>query len=464
MLNRRQFMTLMSAAAAAASPKIRAQGKQLPNILFILADDLGYGDPSCFGQKKFTTPNIDLLAAEGIRFTDAYTGAAVCAPSRCSLMTGKNTGHARIRANKSKNGQRISLQPDDVTVAEVLKQAGYHTGIIGKWGIGEAGSWGVPNDKGFDEFLGFLNQDDALHYYPQIIWDNTEQYNPPGNQGDEHKDYAQKMFTNRAMSFIKRNQTHPFFLYLPYTIPHPDSELGRQTGNGYVVPSYGEYASKDWPDPEKGYVEMIRLLDDDIGTLMALLKKLGIDTNTLVIFASDNGSGVEGGHDPKFFDSNGGLRGVKAELYEGGIRTPSIARWTGRIRPGQVCSAPWAFCDFLPTAADLTGMPIPAGTDGQSIVPMLFDQGSAPPRKPLYWEGYDKGFSQAVRFGPWKALRKGSLDGPVELYNLEHDPNERDNIAASHSEQVVEAARIMAANHAESPDYSIKSTKRAPAA
>jgi arylsulfatase A-like enzyme len=345
-------------------------------------------------------------------------------------------------------------------VAEILKQAGYATGIVGKWGIGEAGTWGVPTDKGFDEFFGFLNQDDALHYYPQILWDNTGQYNPPGNQGAKRKDYAQNLFTDHAMSFIERNAARPFFLYLPYTIPHPDSELGRDTGDGYVVPTYGQFADRDWPTPEKGYAEMFRMLDDDVGKLMGLLKKLAIEMNTLVFFASDNGSGIEGGHDPKFFDSNGSLRGDKAELYEGGIRTPSIARWTGHIHSGQVSHAPWAFCDFLPTAADLAGLPMPEGTDGQSILPLLLDPATAPPRKPLYWESYDRGFSQAVRFDQWKAVRQG-FEGSIELYDLEHDPNEQDNIAATHPQQVNEAASIMAANHTDSPNYEDHGSRKA---
>ncbi|HWB84218.1 MAG TPA: arylsulfatase [Bryobacteraceae bacterium] len=449
MISRREFLGM---AGLAATALLRGADRPRPNIIFILADDLGYGDLSCFGQKMFATPNIDRLASEGMRFTNSYTGAAVCAPSRCCLMTGKHTGHSRIRANHGAGKRRISLQPDDVTVAEVLKQAGYRTGIMGKWGIGEAGTFGVPNDQGFDEWFGFLNQDQALHYYPNILWENDREVLPAGNQGAKRKDYAQKLFTDRALDFMKRNRDHPFFLYVPYTVPHPDSELGRDTGDGYVVPDYGPFAAKDWPKPEKGYAEMVHMLDTDVGKITSLVTQLGIESNTLMVFASDNGAGNEAGHHVRFFNSSPGMRGEKGELYEGGIRTPTIARWTGRIKPGQVNATPWAFWDFLPTAAELAGLPPPKDTDGISIVPHLFGQPAARTHEYLYWETYSHGFHQAARMGDWKALRHKNSNA-MELYNLATDLGESHSLASQHPEIVAKMKAVMAAAHTDSPDY-----------
>jgi arylsulfatase A-like enzyme len=444
--NRREFLALTVAAA------LSAQTASPPNILFILADDMGYGDLSCFGQKMFATPNIDTIARDGIRFTQAYAGAAICAPSRCCLMTGKHTGHSRIRDNYDKKGERVSLLPDDVTVAEVLKRAGYRTGLVGKWGIGEAGTFGIPNDKGFDEFFGFLNQEHAHDYYPEILWDNESEFLVRGNEGNRHRAYVQNLFTDRALDFIERNLSHPFFLYLAYTVPHASTEVGADTGDGYVVPQYGPFTSKSWPNPEKGYAEMIHLLDDDVGKLLASLKDLGIEQNTLLIFCSDNGGADDSGHRVDFFKSNGPLRGTKASLYEGGIRIPMSIRWPKKIHPGRTSDTPWAFYDVLPTLAEIAGVPVPKGLDGISVAPLLVETGSLKARDYLYWESYQKGFHQAIRSGDWKAIRTRN-SGVIELFNLRNDRSESQNLAAQHPDLAKKLANYMSAAHVDSSVY-----------
>lgn len=448
-INRREFLATLPAAfsraSAAAAPPL--------NLVLILADDLGYGDLGCYGQGLFETPNIDRMAAEGIRFTQAYAGASVCAPSRCCLMTGRHTGHATIRANRGVSG-RVPLRPDDITVAEMLKQAGYRTGIIGKWGLGEAGTHGIPNAQGFDEFFGFLNQDHALEYYPTHLWRNQSEFFPPGNQGGKRRQYVQELFTERAIGFLRENRSRPFFLYLAYTIPHASSELGRDTGDGFIVPDYGPYASRDWPRPEKGFAAMMRLLDADVGRILEELRALGIESNTLVLFSSDNGPALDGGHSPDFFRSHGGLRGRKGTLYEGGIRVPAIARWPGRIPPGRVSEQVWAFWDFLPTAAELAGLKPPAGIDGQSILSVL-PGADAQPRQMLYWEQPAKIFTQAVRLGDWKGIRTGGPDGTFELYDLREDPAEKHNRAREHPELVRRIADLMREQHSDNSDYPV---------
>jgi arylsulfatase A-like enzyme len=410
-----------------------------PNIIFIQADDLGYGDLSCYGQRKFKTPNIDRLAAEGMRFTQYYAGGTVCAPSRSALMTGQHTGHTRIRGNA-----RRPLLPEDVTVAEVLKAtpgAGYKTALIGKWGLGEAGTTGVPNRQGFDYFFGYLNQRHAHNYYPTFLWRNEERVKLRNVVPDEDEegsgnstnrvDYTHDLMAEEALKFIERNIGGPFFLYLAFTIPHANNEAKNK---GMEVPDLGEFASEDWPDQEKAKAAMITRMDRDVGRLMASLKKLGIDDNTLVFFTSDNGPHREGGADPDFFDSNGPLRGIKRDLYEGGIRVPMIARWPNRIKAGANSDHVWAHWDVLPTLAEIAGVNPPAHIDGISMLTVLLGR----PRRVhefLYWEFHERGFSQAVRMGDWKAVRK-SPDSPLELYDLKNDLGEQNDVAAKHPEVV----------------------------
>ncbi|HEO71540.1 MAG TPA: N-acetylgalactosamine-6-sulfatase [Candidatus Hydrogenedentes bacterium] len=408
-----------------------------PNIIFVLADDLGYGELGCYGQKVIRTPHLDQMAREGMRFTQCYAGSTVCAPSRCCLMTGLHTGHAFTRGNGSP-----PLPSEEVTVAELLKQAGYATAIIGKWGLGDEATTGIPNRQGFDYWFGYLNQRNAHNYYPAYLWRNEERFPLEGNvQHEKHanvaverEQYSHDLFTEQALDYITQHKDRLFFLYLAYTIPHANNERGRFDGDGMEIPDYGAYVGEDWPDPQKGHAAMISRLDADVGRLFERLEELGIDENTLVLFTSDNGPHKEGGADPAFFGSSGPLRGYKRDLYEGGIRVPGIARWPGRVKPGATSDHPWAFWDFLPTALDLAGAPIPDGIDGISFVPALLG-GDQSAHEYLYWEFHERGFTQAVRTGPWKAV-SNHPEKPLELYDLNTDIGETNDVAAENPEVV----------------------------
>ena len=425
-----------------------------PNIILILADDLGYGDLGSYGQKFFKTPNLDRMALEGTRFTEFYAGAPVCAPSRASLMTGLHQGHAYVRGNTDVNNQRVSLRPSDVTVAEVLKSAGYRTGIIGKWGLGEPDTAGVPNRKGFDYWFGYLNQNLAHNYYPDYLWRNEERVAIPKGT------YSHDLFTQEALDFIRREREHPFFLYLAYTIPHANNELTRKTGNGMEVPSDAPYSNERWPLQEKDYAAMIWRMDADIGKIFALLKELNLDGETLVIFTSDNGpqGKDEGGYDQTFFNSNGGLRGIKRELYEGGIREPLIVRWPGKVRAHEVSDHVWAQWDLLPTFADLAGVKPPVGIDGLSMLPALFGRRSSD-HEFLYWEFHEGGYAQAVRKGRWKAVRHGT-SGSIELYDLQTDLKESNDRAAKQPALIKRRAEIMKHEHVESEHWPVRGRAR----
>ncbi|NLH42483.1 MAG: arylsulfatase [Planctomycetes bacterium] len=418
------------------------------NVIFILADDLGYGDLGCYGQQAIQTPNLDRMAREGMIFTNHYAGSTVCAPSRCCLMTGLHSGHAFIRGN-----DRIPLRPSDVTVAELMKQAGYATGIIGKWGLGEPDTTGVPNRKGFDYWFGYLNQQHAHNYYPDYLWRNEEKVplankvEPVGAAGGvatTRVQYSHDLFAAEALKFLDRHRKQPFFLYLAFTIPHANNE---SKPDGMEVPSYGAYADRDWPNPQKGYAAMITRMDRDIGRLLDRLKALGLDGKTLVLFSSDNGPHREGGADPAFFRSSGGLRGDKRDLYEGGIRVPLIARWPGRIPAGSGSDHVCAFWDFLPTCCELAGVATPRKMDGLSYLPTLLGRSDEQQSHPyLYWEFHEQGKKQAVRMGNWKGVRLNvakAPNGPIELYDLAADPAERENIADRNPEVVSRIASIM---------------------
>jgi len=421
-------------AAALCGPAWAQQRKKRPNIVFILADDLGYGDLGCYGQQKIQTPNLDAFAREGMRFTQCYAGSTVCAPSRCCLMTGLHTGHARVRGNK-----RVPLRPEDTTVAELLKTAGYDTALIGKWGLGEPDTTGVPNRKGFDYFFGYLNQGHAHNYYPEYLWRNEEKVPLEGNVESaeqprysiERAQYSHDLFTNEALQYLDEHKDGPFFLYLAYTLPHANNERGRATGDGMEVPDYGSYDDKNWPNPQKGHAAMISRLDRDVGRVVQKLRDLGIDEDTIVFFTSDNGTHQEGGADPEFFGSSGPLRGIKRDMYDGGIRVPGMARWPGRIEPG-VSDQVWAFWDFLPTALELAGAGdgTPDKIDGQSIAPHLI-QGKHVEHKPLYWEFHEGGYKRSARMGDWKGVLL-KPDEPIELYDLSKDVGETCNVAEEH--------------------------------
>jgi uncharacterized sulfatase len=448
-------------AAIVAISIIGPPAPAAPNVVLIMADDLGYGDLGCYGQEKIATPRLDRLAAEGVRFTQFYAGSTVCAPSRCVLMTGRHTGRCWVRGNAGgRDMEAQTLRDEDKTVAEVFKDAGYATGQFGKWGLGELGSPGHPNAQGFDEFFGYLNQRHAHNYYPPFLVHNGAKValrNVPADGdldlGDgwaqERVDYSHDLVMAKALDWLAANRDRPFFLYLPLTIPHANNEGRRGTGNGQEVPDYGFYADKGWPDPDKGQAAMITRMDADIGRLLDRLREYGIDDNTLVLFTSDNGPHQEGGNRPDFFDANGPFRGLKRALYDGGIRVPMIARWPGTIAAGAVSDHVGYGGDFFATACQLTGQPLPEGLDSVSFVPEL--KGEPQPEHPyLYWEFYEQGSRQAVRFGDWKAVRQPMFSGQVELYDLATDPGESTDLAAQHADLVEKAKAMM--DEAHTPD------------
>ena len=474
--SRRQFVK--SAAIGAISVGYGALGcarktmAKKPNIIFILADDLGYGDLSCYGQEHFQTPHIDQLAKEGVKFTDHYAGSTVCAPSRCCLMTGLHTGHAYIRGNKEVKPEGQWPLPDSaVTVAELLKKAGYKTGIFGKWGLGYPGSEGDPNRQGFDEFFGYNCQRLAHNYYPYYLWHNQEKVFLKENEGKKHGVYAPQLIHKKALEFIEENKANPFFLYYATTIPHaelfaPEKYMAKYRGKFTPEKSYkgvdegeryknGGYGSQ--PEAHAAFAAMVNLLDDQVGELMAKLKELGLDNDTLIIFSSDNGPHKEGGADPDYFDSNGPFRGYKRDLYEGGIRVPMIARWPGKIQPGSVSHHISAFWDFLPTACDVAGTKPPSNIDGISYLPTLLGKNRQQKQHDyLYWEFHErKHTTQAIRMGKWKAFRPGP-NLPIELYDLEKDPGETQNLASQYPEIVNKMKTLFAQARTESDIWKLK--------
>ncbi|RPH46136.1 MAG: arylsulfatase, partial [Planctomycetota bacterium] len=350
------------------------QDPKKPNIIFILADDLGYGELGCYGQKKIQTPRIDKMAAEGLRFTNAYSGNAVCAPSRCSLMTGLHQGHAWVRDNRTVGPEgQTPLPASTVTVARLLQSAGYTTGAMGKWGLGGPGTEGDPNKQGFDTFYGFNCQGHAHNHYPIYLWKNDQRVAQPGNDGTyKGRTFSHDQFEKEALAFIEANQARPFFLFLPFTIPHVAIQVPEDSLEPYKdweeKPYWGDKGYLPHPRPRAGHAGMISRMDRSVGRVFDLLAKLGLDEKTIVIFSSDNGSiDRVGGHDLPFFDGNGPLRGEKGQLYEGGIRVPFIARWPGRIKPGTTSDAPIAFWDMLPTLCEVAGIAKPEKTDGAGL-------------------------------------------------------------------------------------------------
>lgn len=456
-MSRMHFGVVFTAVAAVAfflGTAATAADAGKPNIIFILADDLGYGDVGCYGQQRIQTPNIDRLAKEGMRFTDFYAGCTVCAPSRCVLMTGYHTGHAHIRGNAGKERPNIQvLRDSDVTVAEVLKKAGYATALCGKWGLGDEGNIGVPNKQGFDYFFGYLNQGHAHNYYPEFLIKNEERFplknvvpgSPRSGIGVAAKqvDYSADFITAEALKWVETHKSGPFFLYYSPTLPHANNEGGQ---NGMEVPELGSYANTDWPPQQKAHAAMISRMDADVGRLLELLKKLGIDDNTLVFFSSDNGPHREGGNNPDFNNSNGPLKGIKRDLTEGGIRVPFIARWPGKITPG-VSNFAGGFQDMLPTLAELTAATdaVPKNIDGLSIVPTLLGQTTNQKQHDyLYWTFYERGGAQATRVGSWKAIQQ-PMDSAVRLYDLSQDLGEKQDVAAQHPDVVARLSATMKA-------------------
>ena len=440
---------------------------QQPNIIFLLADDLGYGDIGVNGQKVIKTPNINRLALEGKSFTQFYAGCTVSAPSRSSLLTGLHTGHTYIRGNKGidPEGQE-PLTDSIVTIAELLKQAGYQTAAFGKWGLGPVGSEGDPNKHGFDIFFGYNCQTQAHRYYPDHLWDNGRKVILEENQHlQKNKRYSPDIIHQQALEFIEKSDSKtPFFLFLPYTLPHaelvvPDDSIfqyykGKFPEKPFFGADYGPnasvggYASQAYPHAT--YAAMVTRLDVYLGQILAKLKEKGLDENTLIIFTSDNGPHHEGGGDPAFFNSNGGFRGIKRDLYEGGVRMPFIARWTGHIQADTKSNFMGAFWDILPTFVTLAKGEMPKNLDGISLVPVLTDKGKQQTHDFLYWEFHENGGLQAVRQGNWKIvhLNAGKKQGSTyELYDLSKDPSEKSNVAAQHPDIVKKLSDIMAKEH-----------------
>ena len=456
-MNTHRLVSVLLGWAALGAAGASAQAPQ-PNIIFILADDLGYGEIGSYGQKLIQTPHLDRMAAEGMRFTQFYAGSTVCAPSRSVLMTGRHLGHTRVRGNAgARNVEAQSLQAGDVTVARVLQQAGYATGLVGKWGLGEQDQPGEPRKQGFDYYFGFLNQTHAHNHYPSFLWRNGVKVTLPNDLVAVGSVPGAGYSTKRlvcgddalaadARDFVARHRARPFFLFVSLVTPHANNERSRELGEGNEVPDQGPYAGKPWNDSTKNHAAMITRLDRDVGELFAQLKKLGLDERTLVIFSSDNGPHKEGGpnYDPTFFTPSGPLTGLKRSLTDGGIRVPFIARWQGRIKPGAVSAHVGYFGDLMATWAELGGAKAPANLDSLSLVPTLLGRGMQPKHEYLYWEFYEQGVSQAVLLdGRWKAIRLKALTAPIVLYDLANDLAEKTNIAAQQPGIVARAVGLM---------------------
>ncbi|MEM6915083.1 MAG: arylsulfatase [Verrucomicrobiota bacterium] len=449
-------------------------------MIFILADDLGYGDLGSFGQEKIKTPRLDAIADEGMKFSQFYSGSTVCAPSRCVLMTGKDTGNCWVRGN-SKDPLPQTLPDAEITVAEKLKEAGYATALIGKWGLGELGSEGHPNKQGFDYFFGYLNQRHAHNFYPEFLIRNDkviplendtsplwEEYRkekgfPEDGAGfatpEGKKEYSHDLFVEEVHEWIETQAgtDSPFFLYLALTVPHANNEAGRVLGDGQEIPDYGIYAEEDWPNPDKGQAAMITRMDTGIGAIVDQLEDLGIAEDTLLFFTSDNGHHEEGGNNPEFFDANGPLRGMKRDLTEGGIRVPTLAYWPSVIPPGTVTNHVSGFTDWMATACELAGVEAPTSTQSLSFAPTL--RGESAEQKDhefLYWEFYEKGSKQALRFGPWKAIRKPLFTGEIELYHVESDVGEVHNVAPENPNVVAQAEEYFNSAHTPSPLWKVR--------
>lgn len=449
-----------------------------PNIVFILADDLGYGDLGCYGQTKIKTPNLDQMAREGIKFLNFYSGSTVCAPSRAVLMTGMHMGHVHVRGNAGGNMTRQSLRDEDLTVAEILKQRGYRTALCGKWGLGEntktiPESPGLPNKQGFDYFYGYQSQTHAHNYYPAFLWENETQIPlrnevvAAGRKNDERLfvagyatkriDYSHDLIMEKALSFVRNNKSDPFFLYLALTIPHANNEGTRGTGNGQEVPDYGIYQDKpDWSEQDKGQAAMITRMDAGVGRLMELLKELKIDEQTIVMFTSDNGPHNEGGHNVRRFNPSGALRGMKRDLYEGGIRVPMIVRWPGKIPADRTSDHISYFGDFLATACELTDTKVPPGLDSISFLPTLLGRNDQQKHDYLYWEFYEQGSKQAILENNWKAIRIPMFTGEIELYDLDSDISESNNVAASHPQIVDKMKQRFDQSHHPHPNWKVR--------
>lgn len=435
-----------------------------PNIIFIFADDLGYGDVGCYGQQKIETPHMDALAKNGLRFTQFYSGSTVCAPARVSLLTGLHTGHTPVRGNKSFQPEGQTPVPGSVTsFASILQQQGYSTAAFGKWGLGYITTSGDPNKQGFDRFYGYNCQSLAHDYYPDHLWNNHDRIDLPGNN-QSNQTYSGDLIHAEALNFIKSDHKDPFFLFLPYTLPHAEVIAPHDSIYSYYIKKFKEQpdtAKRLYdgrflePYPHAAFAAMVARLDRYVGEIVRLVTEKGISKNTIIIFGSDNGPHREGGGDPEYFNSNGIYRGIKRDLYEGGIRVPFIASWPGKIKPG-VSGQPAALWDLYPTFLELAGVKQAAKVDGLSLVPTLLGTGQQQQHDYLYWEFHENDGRQALRWKQWKAVKLGvgkSPDPPIELYDLDKDPSEQNNIAASFPEIASRMNAWIREAHQPNPDW-----------
>jgi arylsulfatase A len=429
-----------------------------PNFIFLMLDDAGYGDVSCFGQKHFQTPNVDRLAEEGMKLTDFYASSTVCAPSRCSLMTGVHTGQAVVRGNHEiKPEGQFPLPKETLTIVELLKQEGYISGMFGKWGLGSPGSTGDPIHQGFDRFFGYNCQRQSHTFFPTHLWSNQEKVPLDG------KTYSHHLIAEQALEFIRKNRKKPFFCYLPFTMPHAAMHAPEELVEPWrkkfpqFNPIVGKYRPPNQKNPAAVFAAMMTLMDRDLGRILDLLQEIGIAEDTLVIFTSDNGPHKEGGHQPDFFDSNGPLRGYKRDLYEGGIRVPTLAWWPGKISADSTSDTPFAGWDVLPTFCELAGIERPKQANGISFAPTLLGQNEKQEgREYLYWEFHEQGGKQAVRMGKWKGIRlqvRKNPGGPIELYNLSKDIGEENNVASQFPRVVEKVDQLMKEARTPNPDF-----------
>lgn len=439
---------------------VHAQTKR-PNIVFILADDLGYADIGPYGQKKIKTPHLDHLANKGIKFTQFYTGTSVCAPSRSSLLTGQHTGHTYIRGNKEINPEGQEPLADSViTFAMQLQEAGYVTGAFGKWGLGMVGTSGEPSKKGFDKFFGYNCQRQAHSYYPDHLWDNQQKISL-----QDRNVYAAALIQEKTLAFVDENKDKAFFLFVPTVLPHaelaaPQDSLYRIYENQFEETPYreGHYANVD--KPRAMYAAMVSRLDMYVGQIVEKLEQLGIADNTIIMFASDNGAHQEGGADPQFFQSSGELKGIKRALYEGGIRTPFIAYWPNKIKENSTTNNQAAFWDIMPTLLDIAETKNKAYTDGISILPTLLNKGKQEQKDYFYWEFHEEGGRQAVRQGDWKLIVqkiKIPSETYIELFNLQEDPAENKNLAKENPQKVEQLLKLIKEAHKESELFPLTS-------
>lgn len=471
---------LLAAIVCSSAHADRATQVRPPNIIYILADDLGYGDLSCYGQENFTTPHIDRLAAEGMRFTQHYSGSSVCAPSRSTIMTGLHTGHTPVRGNAEVRPEgQVPLPSDIATLPKHLQANGYVTGVFGKWGLGAPGSVGEPLQQGFDRFYGYNCQRQAHHYYPYFLWKDDRREMLWNNFGLERGDYGPSLIQEQVLKFLDTNRDQPFFLFYAHIVPHAEmfaeedqmakfrGKFGEEKpyrgvdgGPGFRKAGYGSQT-----EPKAAFAAMVATLDDHVGQIVAKLDQLGLSDDTLIVFSSDNGPHQEAGHRPEYFRSNGGLRGYKRDLYEGGIRVPFIAKWPGRIGAATESNHVSAQWDLFPTFAEVAGTSIEASIDGVSMLPTLLRTGEQKPHDYLYWEFHESKGRQAIRRGDWKAVRYQVANDPQatpELYNLADDPKEANNLADTHPQALAELTQLMntARTPSDNPRFNFPAKRR----